>query len=367
MTPWVYINGVCLNRLATVADVQDSTICRVDGWSGDYQLDFTWAAPPRFAASWFVRGAVVEVCRGGVLEWSGFLAEPETGDVWTLHANGRGSRGDEFDAIAYDSTFQTYSGSTVPDVVADNIESRGCGFSRRGVSLGTDPVATVDGASPISAAEVFRLAAVAQGKRWFVSTDATLSLFSDDTTPSWVMTPGGGYMGTADDQYVSHMWGYYVSSVDSTTGKPNGWAYVLVGDDAAGAKFGRREVVVDLTALGLLAPLTATNTLQGRFNLVGGRMGWTNGVTLTTTNMRHAVTGYPDPMGVRAGQMLRIPGVTDMRSSATYLTNVDVVLGSVKRIHAEQRAEVTPIGLVPRDFQGPLAAAQPPTTTVVAA
>lgn len=349
----VRVGGVYLDSRFTVSDLRDSTIYRREGWSGDYQASCTWSAPPGFSADWLCRGALFEVVEHGLVTWRGVLSEPDVGDVWSLHANGLGSLADEHLSVVAGPTL-----STVPnDVVDYAIGTDGLAW-QRWESLGSASVGSADGEATVSVSKLLDRAAQAQGKRWHVDTAGEVTFRTDPTTPTFTMTPGSGYMGTADDQYVTHLYGYYVSSVNGTTGLPDGWGLVVGSDSVAAAKFGRKALTVDLTALGLMTAVAAQANIEGRFALVGGRMGWTNGVDLSVFNLRRLGSGPASPLNVRAGDMLRIPGVMDARSTATVRASIDVVLGEVTRVHAERRAFATPVGFTPRDFQGAVAPAQ---------
>lgn len=347
MTPRVRVGGVYLDTVGVVGDLEDSTIWRDDGYSGDYELSCTFSAPPDFGAPWFLAGALVELVEGGCVTWSGFLGEPSQGDVWGLTAYGWGA-----DAANY------LNGSWPMDANVDDAVTRGMGFSRYGVSLDT---ATSFGDS-MTVAESFDVIAKTAGKVWWVSVGA-VSLRTESNGLDWVMAPNSAYLGTTDANLITRLVGLYATALD-TDGNPTATAQVAVADAVAAAKFRPHEAMVDLTALGVLTSTVATTYTTARFSRVGARGGYTNGFTVTSLNSADAKTGVPDPMGVRAGQRVRVTGLTDMRTGVTYQASVEVTLGKVRRVHSGRVAICEPVGFVARDFAGALAAAQAPLRQV---
>ncbi len=197
------------------------------------------------------------------------------------------------------------------------------------------------------------------GKRYVVDTGPEVRLLDDPTSPRWLVVPGSAYLGSADDQYVSHLYGYYVATVDGVTGLPATYGVVIGGPsvtaDEMAAQFGRKAYNVDLTQLGVLSSSDAQDYVDNMFALVGARMGWTNGIDVTETMLREIGAGQVSPMSMfgagGAGSMLRVMGAMDDRSQPTTLPHVDVVLGEVTRFHDEQRVAALPVGFTPRDFQ----------------
>lgn len=147
-----------------------------------------------------------------------------------------------------------------------------------------------------------------------------------------------------------------------------GTGIVKAEDTAAAAKFGIKQGNIDLTNLGIIPTTTAQAYIDGRFALVGARMGWTTQVTLSRSNLFHAPTGlFADPRHVKAGEMLQIPGVIDARSNPTTRGSIQWVIQEVEINDGPYpTATVTPVGFVPRDFDGLLAPPENPATTEAA-
>ncbi|WP_261819524.1 hypothetical protein [Nocardioides sp. OK12] len=347
----------------------DSTIFRREGWSGDYQASCTLSTPNNGSIPWLRRGALWETYEAGCLVWAGFVDEvSRDSGTFEVSAYGRGARASEFPAVKYESGV-TYTPSYIPDEAVDAAEARGMGFGRGGVNIGGVAVAQTPGEVTTVGALLDRIATGTF--HWWVDSYGKVALRQAGGV-KWVMRPGETYLGTADDNYASRLWGLYVSAVNGE-GDPSEWSMTFA-PSAAGVeaetidKFGPAEQIVDLTALGrLFSSSSARADLDARYESVGGRMGWTNGINLTETNMHRVGTRVSAPLAVRAGDGLMLPGVIDDRSSTTYLPNVTVTLGEVRRIHDENRAEVKPVDFAPRGFSEALAAAQAPPSPVTAA
>lgn len=363
MTTRVRIGGEYLDRVATVSDLVDSTVLRVEGWSGDYQASCRFAADRDFSAPWFRRGSTWEVVEDGVVAWGGLLSEPSwSGDGWSLTAYGYGSASD-WPALENDGTVVP---SSTPDAVLDYstgltppLPINRWDTSIGSVALGLEPGEVTDIATLLD-----RLGK-SVGKFWWVDSFGEISLVGLPEDPTLLLTPGSGYMGTADDGFVSHLYGLRISSLD-LNGQPDGWS--IVGpeqDDEAWARFGVRKEVMDLKGMGLLTGPQAEPLVAGEFALRGARMNPTSPIELTEMNVLRPGFGARSPMGVRAGEMVRIPDVWDTRTNPTVGSSIDEVLGEVTRYHATQRAVAMPLGYQGRNHRAAMIAAQPKRQTVV--
>lgn len=348
----VVIGGKWIGSMHAVSGLQDSTVFRMVGWSGDYELSCSWSAPPHFSAPWFRRGASVRVVESGITTWGGFLSEPEASDDgWSLHAYGYGAQAEMYVAT-----------SGVPNTAVDQAAAspRFMQMRRGNAVIGTTSVNAVPG-DFISVAEVLDRAAAQAGAPWYVDSGGYVTLKALGNTPTWVLRPDATYIQSADDNYFTHISGYYATAVDSN-GAPTAYAYSnFVGNATAALIFGRREVVVDLTALGVISSsVNAEAQVAGRLSALGGRVTYTGAVDVTAANLRHIRGGMASPMSLRAGQVVRVPGVSDI-SQGVYRPAANVLIGEARRFHDQGRTQVLPFGFVERDFTAALAAAQPPT------
>lgn len=364
MTWSVKVDGSWLHMRGRVSDLTDSTIFRTEGWSGDYQASCTFTRPLGGATVTLRRGMTFEVFEAGILTWGGLIDEVSTdGLISQITALGRGARTGDLPATT--GTAVSY----VPNAVVDYAESRGFGIARAGVDLGTAAV-SADVTEVDTVAGVLDRRGATLGQYWWVDSLGRVTFRGPSTSPDWSLRPGEVYLGVADDEYASRLWGLYATTVNAD-GDVTATAMTFYADPNEAqivAKFGPREPVVDLTALGrVFNATTAAAELETRFAKVGARMGWTNGFEATRFNLRAAARANGSPMSVRAGDRFLLPGVVDEGSTATYRPNVELVAGEVTRIHEEQRAQIKPVDMAPRGFAEALAAAQKPAELVTPA
>lgn len=362
MTAHCLIDGrVWVDAMFPSGGVEHSSMWRVDGPSGDDEAQITLATPPGFETSWTVRGKSFQFYSptGGLL-WGGLTEEPKRdGPGLTLHGKGLPWTLEEYDArkaaadigpAGEDGWLPTF----IPNEAVDEAEARGAPFSRHGVNLGSTSVAEEDDDQKmVTVGEVLRRAAISQGKRVHVDSAGAVTYKADPTSPTLVTDPIRDFLGTADEQYGSSLAGYFL-----TTAGP--FVYVASDPDAA-RKFGVRELRIDLSNLGVLSYNAGRDYTNGRFTLIGGRMGFIRGVDLSWLNLRHINGAWFGPQWVKAGTMLRIPGVIDSRSNPTTAAAVDIVLSQVRVIEDRRpSARAEPVGFTPRDFNAALAPPEKP-------
>ena len=354
----VLVAGYPLNTIGNVESLEWTRKWDYDGICGPFSASWKWSVGPQFAAGWFREGASVQVVDQGRLRWGGRLSEPQANDgVIECHAVGYGQIADTFEAVTRTGSPPVYTPTYLPDDAIDAAIARGLPWIRP-ASIGATSVA-VNGVTETVETLVLR-AAKREGKRANVDSRGIVTLASDPTTATWLLGGMSDYLGTVDDEFITRLFGYYVSGVDGS-GNPNAWSMVYAEDAVVEAKFGQtREKTVDLTALGLLMAATAQADVDGRFALTGARMGWTSGF-VAGPNLRLVSGERADPAAVQAGQIVRIPGVRDSRSGKKNLAAVEITLGETRHVADENITYCTPLGYVPRDFSSALAAAQKPT------
>lgn len=355
----VRCNGVWISGVGDVADVEWSTIWRRDGFSGSFEASWTLDVSPDYTVPFLSRGADVELVEAGVTVWSGMLSEPERGRPWRLHATGYGAEAARYHARS------GATATTVPDVAVDDAISRGMPLIR-GVPLGSAPVGETDTGRLIwSVAEVLQARADQLGQRWVVGLDRQLEFAPDPTSPTWINMPVDTILGTADDDYVSHLWGYYVSATTGTPPAPSAWSWVLAADEGAAARWGREERVVDLTRLGLMTSAAAQEFVDGRLALAGGRVGYTNEIEVDGLSLRRTDQGVVNTKFLRAGEMMRLYGVADPQGNRTVGLVADIVIGRTVHRADTDVVRVAPLGMVPRSLSDVLAAPEPVTVEEV--
>jgi hypothetical protein len=447
--PHFLVDGVWVDLLFPSADLSYST-----GWyiaekaegspapSGDLRASIRIACDRNLQASWTMPGKTVRIySHAGGEMWGGLTSEPSREENGiTIHAEGRGAALAHWQAV-YDTDppnrleMPTY----IPNDAVDYAITRGAPFTRNGVDLGTAELVEDNDGPVTDILTLLTRAAIKQGKRVHVDSRGAITYRSNPTTATWWMTPQADYFGTADEQFVSLLRGYFEDKnqyafVFEFTGNPTGGTLTLsvdgvhtatpfapnastgtiqtavrtlggiftnsvvstlnassprrllvtasgpgtlivynqltggtepgftlkstagrgivwAEDTTAAAKYGNRQVSIDLLPLGPITRTEAQTYITNRFALVGGRMGWTTQVELNGTNLLHSSGVFVSPRYVKAGDMLLIPGIIDARSDGT-------IRGPV--------ATVTPVGFVPRDFSGLLAPPEKPADTKAA-
>lgn len=370
----VRIDGQWLRAYGRVSQLIDTWLWRAKtfdgdpaGWSGCGAASLQWDASPDFA-SLARKGLRLEINEYGRNSWSGTVTAVTPGDGGLrIEAQGYGALFEQWRAY---ETNASPPGGGLPikdSVIANNaidhaVANRAFPISRAGVSISSTAVGTGEEQSR-SMADLFDQTAKRDGKRWVADQLQIVSMASDPTTPIYMIRPGrDGYPGVADDQYVTHLYGRFAQHLDAS-GNVDVYGYVMAGSDEMAAQNQRREVEVDLTPLGVITSTTAQTNVNGRFLLVGARMGWTEPIELDGTNLYRMGFGPASPLSLRAGVMLRIPNISDNKSTVTTRASIDLIAGKVTRYHDTGRAVVEPLGFAARDFQGQLAAAQAPPTS----
>lgn len=314
---------------------------------------------PNFVPSAFRRGKAFTVSVGTLPVWSGQVSEFDR-DEGVLHAVGlsrQASTGGGRGYLALDGSGDTTSN---PHVALTQAVIRGLPWTYSG-ELPATPYSAAAATEALNyLTQLLDAVATEQGKRWGVDPDGAFYLRADDTTPTWTLTPGVGVMGSADDDFVTHLYGRRVTAMTGTPPAPSGWETETVGDDAAAAEFSRAEAKVDLTGLGLITEVRAQAILAGQLANAGARMGYTNALEATPLQLT-TPGGTPAflPM-VQPGQVVRCFGVLDNGGGTTFGSTLDFVIDEVRLRAGENSIYIAPVGLASRSLSDVLAAPTPP-------
>lgn len=350
-----------LSQMADVSGVTWSSRWGANMPGGCYEASWTMDLPPHASHPDLIPGRRVEVWDGPVRVWTGELTEPDRGEPWSLYARGLARVAAEY--LCLDATGAP---SSKPTTSVDEAIIRGLPWIRY------DALSDVAFSAAASTVDLNRVDALLNawseeaGKRWAVFADRIVIATADPTTPKWVLSPGIGVMGVADDEYATHVTARYVSSV-TADGVPNGWAQVTVPEPPAPSpaadRYGRREFPLDLTPLMLLTAARAKSLAQGRLDQASARMGWTSPIEATADELT-TMGGVPARLSqIQAGDMLRINGILDADGNLRIGASVDVVLGEVRYADGAQSIYLAPVGLVPRSLSDVLAAPAAPDAT----
>lgn len=314
----------------------------------------TWSLlmPPNFSTVNASRiGADVRIYDGPVLTWGGYLSEVEVdGQVWTFHAKGYYALAEHF--LALDGT---NAPSSVPSTAVAQAIIRGWKVSATGLSSSpmSDTTETVEFNTVRALLDLY---AESVGKRWKVDEAGRLALASDPTTPKWHLDNGDALRSVADDDYITAIYGRYVTA--ETSGKASDWG--VVSSTTTAANNLRREEPLDLTGLGLILSGVAQTETANRLALAGVRKGFTSGIEIPFGDLT-TEGGTPVRLGqVKAGEMLRAYTVADAAGIIQLGAAQDIILGRVSYTDGADTLSVTPIGLVPRQLSTILASPQKP-------
>lgn len=318
---WVRIGGVPIGIYGTVSGLEDTGVWRLREFSGVQDIRFNWAAPVRFSAPWLQRNAVVEVVEHGIVTRRGLLSAPVPGVPWQMYARGPGA-----------------------DLEQQQI---------------------LEGEELVSRADVM------------ARTHATFTADTPnagDSQPfpehrTWVVRPEYATLAPDDTHYVSAVAVVYVSHVN-TEGEPDAWGITTPTAGNGGRsvalerKFGPKVVTVDAKALGVMTLGQAEAIAAQRLVAGGGRLGWSGEVDLQPSSLMCGNGAPANPLTVREGDTLRLPGWTDPRSQVAYTSTLQITVGELIRYHDERRAVARPVGTRSDDLTSIFADIPAPVTAV---
>jgi hypothetical protein len=322
------------------------------GASGMYEASWTMPLPAQFGHPLLKTGTLVELMDGSYRVGSPLvMSEPAVGsglaDPWTFTATGIGREVEGTNAFyALDSGGNTTS---IPSSAVDRAITDGWRVAGR---LASVPTTATGGSSTsdelMTMGSLFNAAADPLSKRWGVNSDNYVFFVADPTTPTYHVTPGAVALGTTDDDYASVV---LVRYQDSTSGA---YATVYALSTQTNTRFGRREYPANLIPLGPISAASAQAYADGIMAKVKGRLGWTNGLTLTSNELLIA-GGVPADLSIVAedvgkGCMVRLHGIWDDLLEFNGQTWLDIVIGQAQLVDGAQTINLSPAGLAPRDF-----------------
>lgn len=318
------------------------------GYVGDLTWSHTWPGGCS-TASWSMsglakgvaspllkRGARVSVTVGGWPVWAGILTQPGA-SMETFEATGLASEAKRFmaldatDAITYDT------GDAIARAIDDGLPWIYDGGAPTGVASDR----------PERLSDLLDTSATAAGLRWGVGANGRFFSLPDPTTPKYDAILGSGVLGQADDDYASHIYGWYTSAMSGTPPVASAWGLVVAGNDDAAALYGRSEQYVDLSPRGVLGSTEAQGIVNGMLAQGRARVGFTERIELADYQLLR--NGSPAALAlVKAGDMVRLHGAISPGQSATGSNAVDVVIAETTHEAGARTITIAPAGLAPR-------------------
>lgn len=339
MSVQVRSGGWWLNDIAKSGELKWSHAAAGGCKDASFKMDL----PPTYSHSALQRGKIVEIRHGSPNAWQGFIADIDVEDGWTVNCLGLSALGKDY--LCFDSGMNTTS---TPNTAIDQAIARGLPWTRPNTVSGI-AFAAGDTTTQLNyLGDLLDAWGNSRGRRWGVNAAGEVYGADDPTTPTWYLTPGVGRFGLADDEYASHLFVRYLAS-------GSGYATVAVSDPVAAAKFGRREYPVDATSRGIMSGTDAFDLGAGLLAKGKARQGYTNGVTVSKSQL---ITpgGTPACLPlVQAQQMVRAFGVPDEQGQT--VPYVDWVIGETSLEAGSDQITLTPVGLVARTLGDVLDAA----------
>lgn len=248
----------------------------------------------------------VEVYDFGVPIWSGILTEPEQTEVGTYHATGLYA-----EASRYPARDGSDNPSMVPNTAIDAAITKGLPWSRYQSFSASSLTSSQMGEFPKVDALLDGWSSK-QDEEWRVTPAGEVEHYSRPTDPTWLLVPGFA-LGSADDDYVSHLSGIRMTAqaIDTPSGTsaaPLPVAVPEVGSAPAAAKWGYRSDVVDLTDLGVLSRSDAQSILDGLRRKGRHRLGVTGSLVVTSGQILTLGGGVPSLTLPKGGDVVRVPG-----------------------------------------------------------
>lgn len=331
----LYLDGRPMALIGGWGGLTFSTLA--DGGCGD--CAWAMSLPDTFAHPALARNHLVQVKAGPKSLYAGILNEPTPPDDtngWTFAASGLFNAGKG--RLALDGA-GTRSG--VPNTVVDQAIATGLPWIRGGNISSTAVAVPSSSSQPMFVNDVLDLWALNVSRRWGVDGDQQIYTRPDPTIPSWVLAPGAGRVGFADEDYATHIFLRYLKA-DGT------YATATASDTITAAQLGRVDYPADATSYGALDPTVATNMAAGLLAKGKARQAWTNQVTPSRWQLMTPGGVPATPWMVRGGQVVTMYGVLD--EAGQPLPYFDFVIGEAAYSADDNVLTLSPVTLAARDL-----------------
>jgi hypothetical protein len=187
---------------------------------------------------------------------------------------------------------------------------------------------------------------------WRVDRQRVLRAVEDsEDEVDWFIVPGAGEMGAADDERVDRMFVRYLVSGGSGT--------LATASYPASTPAGGIERGADITNRGELTATAAGKIAEGVWRKMNGHSGWTNGLTVTRSQVTTPGGIAANLALIKAGDTMRLLGVPDPRGLNHH---IDVVIGDTEYDWSAGTIQLNPVGLAARTFEAVLEDTAPGAT-----
>lgn len=304
-----------------------------DGGTGE--ISWSFALTPRSQHPALRPGSLVQVKVGGMSVARGALVDPDRTE-WACVA--RGVQNDRYLALDASGNVTRNLGTAITQAIARgwrvaNPQNHGAGYTVPGDS--TEP-------QTMSAL----LTEAAGSARWGIDPIGNLYVRSDPTTPWWQAAPDSAIFGTTDEETTTHLVGLYFDGTNNQK---------TIRPALSSVVQHRAEEPVDLTERGTLT-LSQANAILDAALAQNNKIGFTNGVTLTSAQITTVGGSSAFLPSIRAGVMMRAHGLISARASVQTPV-LDFVIGKTRYTAGDDVIYVEPVNTAPRTFADVIAAA----------
>lgn len=338
--PQIRVGGMWLSTIAGWGDLEVK-----HGRNGPFEATWNMALGDTERPSPLIRNARVEIYAGPTMVWCGALGQPDW-DAKSFAAIGIARQAEGAECMTSGGAI-----TSKPNTAIDQAAARDVVWWTRAGDFGNTDIAGVPGDAsnddpdPGKLTDLLDLWARENDSQWRVTADGRLVIDpEDETEPDWLILPGAGVLGEADDDVADRV---FIRYNDSTAGKIR-YASYPASTPANGIE--RRGSVVKR------GPMSASRALAiatGMYRQAqAGRIGWTNGIEVTDQQI---ITkgGHPANLAlIRAGQTVRMLDTPDPRNGGR---NLDFVIGESTWRPVERTVQLNPVGMVKRTWEELLA------------
>lgn len=334
--PQIRVGGHWLSTIAAWGDLDVK-----HGRNGPTEVTFGMALGRTERPSPLIRNAWTEVYAGPHLIWSGTLGQIDW-DSRTFAAIGISRQGEGAECMTGGGAITSKPNTAIDAAIARDVANwtRVDDFGNTDIA-GVPGDASNDDPDPGKLNELLNLWAFENESQWRVTADGRLIIAPEvESEPDWLIMPGAGELGVAEDDVTDRVFLYYRDSTANRTRVVSYPASTPVNGVERQASVIKRG---EMSAARALAIATGIYKWAQR-----GRTGWTNGVELSDQQVT-TLGGQPANLAlILPGQTARMLDTPDPRDSGR---NLDFVIGDTSWTPDSRTIQVNPVGLAKRSFE----------------